>query len=202
VTAPAAAALSTLDVVPVEPGLLRAEVERGVTATDRLARVPDQESLVTDRALALARLRLLPVAPAKDPAPLTGAERAAMLERFRLAPESQRLHGGSTAVFCLALILEYADDRPDRDPLRWSPAAVDLFLLDWVPRRAVLDADDIATLPTVLSAWVRWAGRVSGRTPRAVAVTVAAIARQRGQLAERARETSASALEPPGPAGG
>ncbi len=193
VAAPAAAVLSALDASPVEPAVLRAEVERAVAATDQLARVPGQESLVTDRALALSRLRLLPDAPPVAPEPMTGPQRAALLERFRLAPESQRLRGGSTAVFCLRLIFEYAESRPDRDPLRWSPTAVDLFLLDWVPRRAVLDADDVAALPTVLSAWVRWAGRVSGRTPRAVATTVAAIAGMRERFAERAGERGPAA---------
>jgi hypothetical protein len=183
VTAPAAEVLSTLDPAPVEPAVLRAEVERHLAATDRLPRLPTEESLVTDRALALSRLRLLPHRPDGAPEPMSGPQRAALLERFRVAPESQRLRGGATAVFCLELIFEYAESRPDRDPLRWSPVAVDLFLLDWVPRRALLDADDIGTLPTVLSAWVRWAGRVSGQSPKAVAATVAAIAGMRGQFA-------------------
>jgi hypothetical protein len=187
------AAVSVDGYVPVRPALLRAEVERHLAATDRLEQPPGEDSFVTDRALAGMRLRLLPslaAAPAASPQPLTGPQRAVLLEDFRVAPESQRLRGGASAVFCLELIFEYAESRPDRDPLRWSPAAVDLFLLDWVPRKALLDNEDIGALPAVLSAWVRWAGRVSGRSPRAVAATVAAIAGMRQRFAEAAADTS------------
>jgi hypothetical protein len=105
-----------------------------------------------------------------------------LVAAFAAAPEAARLPAGPTLRFCLDLVLAYAGDR---DPLRWSPAAVDLFLLDWVPRRAILDAQDVGRLPVVLSAWVRWAGRVSGLSPRAVAQTVATIARLRPEFVDR-----------------
>jgi hypothetical protein len=186
------AAVSVDGYTPVRPAVLRAEVERHLAATDRLERPPGEDSFVIDRALAGARLRLLPSPPAAaaSPQPLTGPQRAVLLEDFRVAPESQRLRSGASAVFCLELIFEYAESRPDRDPLRWSPAAVDLFLLDWVPRKALLDAEDITALPAVLSAWVRWAGRISGRSPRAVATTVAAIAGMRERFTEAAADPS------------
>jgi len=47
-----------------------------------------------------------------------------------------------------------------RQPVRRRPdqvAAVDAFLIDWLPRKAHLDAADRAALPGALRAWVRFA---------------------------------------------
>lgn len=40
--------------------------------------------------------------------------------------------------------------------LCWSPAQVALFLSDWLPRKAILDADQRAALPGLLRQWVRF----------------------------------------------
>ena len=69
------------------------------------------------------------------------------------------------------------------DPLRWSPRAVEAFLLDWVHERAVLDAQDAAALPDVLAAWVAWAGRRVGLPEPAVAATLDRIDALRGEFA-------------------
>jgi hypothetical protein len=204
VTAPAEMVLARLREGPglaaIGPARLRGEVERHLAATDGLSRLPASEPLATDRALATARLRRLPLpaAPAV-PEPQPATERDALVERFLSAPEGQRLATARTTVsdragtcgldragtFGLDLILRYAQTRPDRDALRWSPTAVDLFLLDWVPRNALLDRDDVTALPVVLSAWIRWSGRINGLTPAAVAGTLAAIASLRGEFADR-----------------
>jgi hypothetical protein len=93
------------------------------------------------------------------------------------SPEA-RLAGltrGSTAHreavgYGLGLCVDFAAGRGD--PLRWSPRAVEAFLLDWVHGRAVLDTDDLAALPDVLAAWVSWAGRTIGLPDDAVAATL------------------------------
>jgi hypothetical protein len=171
----AAATDETMRLFEVEPGELRATVESYLSMTDELRQLPDTESLTSDRALAAHRLRLLPTAGAPPTRP--GAE------DFRAAPEARRLSQADedSLEFCLRLIAEYASS----DPLRWSPAAVQAFLLDWVPARAVLDRADTRLLPAVLSAWVRWAGRISGLTPRAVAQSVAAVAQTREEFTTR-----------------
>jgi hypothetical protein len=189
VAAPAGALLAQLDaavitdpdmrMVEVDPGELRGVVERYLAVTDDLPELPDARSLTSDRALAAHRLRLLPVA-AEAP-PLTADD-------FRAAPEAARLAGADeeSLSFALKLIGEYGRG----DPLRWSPSMVEEFLLEWLPARALLDRADIELLPAALSAWVRWAGRVSGLTPRAVAQNVAAVARHRGEFTRRARSGS------------
>jgi len=66
------------------------------------------------------------------------------------AAEDSRTH-------VVSLCLDYGEGYIPAGPLCWSPAQVALFLTDWLPRRASLDADDRAALPDVLRAWVRFA---------------------------------------------
>ncbi|WP_433299737.1 hypothetical protein ACQP2F_00635 [Actinoplanes sp. CA-030573] len=152
-----------------DPGRVRDEVDRHLAITDGLSSLPAEGSLATDRALAAARLALLPAATtpplAEPPRPssteisrdfLASAEAA----RFGLDrvgdDELPSLH------FCLSLLLDHAATLPGADPLRWSPAVAGLFLLDWVHRRAVLDMDDAAMLPRVTRAWSAYTARRKG----------------------------------------
>ncbi|BEL10536.1 hypothetical protein Q0Z83_087270 [Actinoplanes sichuanensis] len=143
-----------------DPGRLRDEVGRHLRVTDELSDLPSDGSLSTDRALAAARLALLPAVntpPLTEPAGPTGQD---LVRDFLASPEATRfdLTGGGAADvasmdFCLSLVLDHAATLPGGDPLRWSPAVAGLFLLDWVHRRAVLDLDDAAMMPRVVRAW-------------------------------------------------
>ncbi|GIJ47269.1 hypothetical protein Val02_41550 [Virgisporangium aliadipatigenens] len=186
VAAPAGALLAQLQaaattdedmrLVEVDPGELRTEVERFLSITDELPELPEARSLTSDRALATHRLRLLPEA-AEEP-PLTIAD-------FQAAPESSRVSGADpeSLTFALKLIVEYSQ----QDALRWTPDGIADFLLEWVPAKALLDRADSELLPAALSAWVRWAGRVSGLSPREVAQNVATVARHKGEFTRRIR---------------
>jgi hypothetical protein len=153
-----------------DPARLRGEVNRHLEITDDLGDLPAEGSLATDRALAAARLALLPDAAVPVPAEpreLTGPEREQVLRDFLSSPEAGRLGLDRITAdselaslhFCLSLIMDHAASLPDPDPLRWSPAVAGLFLLDWVHRRAVLDMDDAAMLPRVARAWSAYASR-------------------------------------------
>jgi hypothetical protein len=153
-----------------DPGRLRGEVDRHLEVTDGLGDLPADGSLATDRALAAARLALLPNTAQPLPAEtreLTGSEREQVLRDFLSSPEAgglglDRITADSELAslhFCLSLIMDHAASLPDPDPLRWSPAVAGLFLLDWVHRRAVLDMDDAAMLPRVARAWSAYASR-------------------------------------------
>jgi hypothetical protein len=189
VAAPAGALLAQLEaaattdpdvrLVEVDPGELRGAVERYLEVTDGLPELPAARSLTSDRALAGHRLRLLPV-PAEEP-PLTVAD-------FQAAPEAARL--GAADDESLTFALKLINGFGAADPLRWNPASVENFLLDWLPAKALLDRTDIDLIPSALSAWVRWAGRMSGLPPRAVAQNVAAVATHRAEFARRARSGS------------
>jgi hypothetical protein len=186
VAAPAGALLAQLEaatatdpkvrLAEVDPRKLRAEVERFLATTDDLAELPEARSLTSDRALAALRLRLLP-----ENDELT-------VKDFLDAPEAARIvkADAESRDFALKLISGFAES----DPLRWDPARVGTFMVDWLPARALLDRADIDLVPKVLSAWVRWAGRMSGLPAREVAQNVAAVALNRTEFAQRARSGS------------
>jgi hypothetical protein len=166
-----------------DPGRLRGEVDRHLEVTDALTDLPAEGSLATDRALAAARLALLPsstVPPLAEPA--AGQGHQDLLRDFLASPEAARFGLDSVQAddelaslhFCLSLIIDHSASLPDPDPLRWSPAIAGLFLLDWVHRRAVLDMDDAAMLPRVTRAWSAYAIRRRG-LPDAAAEQVDAV---------------------------
>ncbi|MEV4753843.1 hypothetical protein AB0J86_01820 [Micromonospora sp. NPDC049559] len=168
-----------------DPRRLRGEVARHLSVTDGLGDLPGEGSLATDRALVGARLALLPAPPSEVPAepePLSPDERTTLVRGFLDSPEAARF--GLNRVgdddlaslhFCLSLVLDHSASFTDPDPLRWSPAVVGLFLLDWVHRRAVLDMDDAAMLPRVVRAWAGYAAARRGLPARAATETDTAI---------------------------
>src|SRR2546430_7005556 len=165
---------------PLEPASVRVAAEAYLRATDLADELPEVESLVANRWLAGRRLALLPEPPPETPheSGEPGAERDELIEQFLESPEA-RLAGLARATgarreavgYGLGLCADFAAARGG-DALRWSPRAVESFLLDWVHRRAVLDPEDVAALPEVLSAWVSWAGRRVGLPEPAVAATL------------------------------
>ena len=162
-----------------DPARLRVEVARHLEITDGLGDLPAEGSLATDRALAAARLALLPdttMPPLAEPPRATNAD---LVRDFLSSPEAARFGiAGVTADdelaslhFCISLILDHAASLPEPDPLRWSPAVAGLFLLDWVHRRAVLDMDDAAMLPKVTRAWSAYTTRRRGLPEAALVQT-------------------------------
>ncbi|WP_229398968.1 hypothetical protein [Micromonospora okii] len=168
-----------------DPARMRGEVARHLAVTDGLAELPAEGSLAADRALAGARLALLPrpvPGTARDARPLSGEQRTELVRAFLASPEATRFDldpsddaGLASLHFCLSLLLDHAASFPDADPLRWSPTVAELFLLDWVHRRAVLDMDDAAMLPRVLRGWAAYAARRKGLPEAAATRTDTAI---------------------------
>jgi hypothetical protein len=162
-----------------DPGRLRDEVGRHLEITDELTDLPSDGTFATDRALATARLALLPeliTPPLTEPAGPTGADLA---RDFADSPEAtaeglpdlEQDPDQASFAFCVSLLLDHADTLPGDDPLRWSPTVAGLFLLDWVHRRAVLDIDDAAMLPQVVRAWTAYTGRRRALPAAAIAGT-------------------------------
>ncbi len=53
-------------------------------------------------------------------------------------------------------VLWFGTDYGPGDPLRWSPVACEILLLDWIPRKIVAGADYLAAVPSLLRAFVRF----------------------------------------------
>jgi hypothetical protein len=159
---------------PLDPSAVRAAADAYLRATDLADEPPAAESFADNRYLAGARVALLPTPSTVDsPEPDD-----ALIREFLESPEA-RLSGLARATgdrreamgYALGLCTGFAQARGG-DPLRWSPRAVEAFLLEWVHGRAVLDPQDAAALPDVLGAWVSWAGRRVGLPEPAIAETL------------------------------
>lgn len=119
-----------------------------------------------------ARLRALP--PAREPEyrEVGDEERQAVVAGFAASREA----GRSLEMAELArYFVDYRFDYTEGDPLRWSPIAVELCLLDWFPRKVTLDDDELAAVPDVLRRFVRYAGRQRGLSRERIAETLAAL---------------------------
>jgi len=78
-------------------------------------------------------------------------------ERLRAAFLAGRDDAGEESTqYAAELFLDYRTGYLHRDPLAWGPMDVTLFLLDYVPRRVVLDPADRDALPRLLGDWVRF----------------------------------------------
>lgn len=127
------------------------------------------------RALAVlmkAMLRVLPPPRQPEFREVGDEEREALATAFATSKEA----GRSALVADLArYFIDYRFDYTDGDPLRWSPLAVELCLLDWFPRKVTLDDEELASVPDALRRFVRYAGRRKGLTRASIAETIEAV---------------------------
>ncbi len=61
------------------------------------------------------------------------------------------------------------------DPLHWSPTAVEILLLDWIPRKIMADVEVLAAAPDVLRAFIRFCHHERGIRPGLTDETIAAV---------------------------
>jgi hypothetical protein len=168
----------------VDPGAVRGRVTELFAATDELPELPESQGLSEERCAVLARLALLP-ADRDTTAGHDAADLAAIADEFLASPEGT-VDGAPREVVdaCTRLIVEYSLAEHRADPLRWSPMAVELFLLDWAPRAAVIDEECTRWLPTVLIAFVTYAGHRTGLPEHAVQATQDAVTEHIAGFAE------------------
>lgn len=165
-----------------DPAVLRAQTENFLAATDALDERPTSETFAEERAIAMARLATLPPdGEAPVVAPLDDRERAELIAEFATAPEADFVDADvpperGLVIACARAAIDYACDVNSGDPLRWSPAAVELFLCVWAPGNAALPRDAEPWLPEVLGAFVAYAGRRRNTPPDAIAATRNAVA--------------------------
>ena len=76
-----------------------------------------------------------------------------------------------------------------------SPAKVQTFLLNWLPRKVMLSFAEQDAMPHVLAAWVRWAGRKRGLEDAVVAETLEAVFNSISMFAEAYRDPAEFGLD-------
>jgi hypothetical protein len=114
-----------------------------------------------------------------------GADGDALAAEFAAAwagsPEAEAVPKGVDPEKLVRRFLEstsFADEL-----LRWSPVRVEIVLLDWLPRTAVLTPSEVQATPDVLRGFVRWALERREVPAEAVEATVAAVGRWEADFA-------------------
>jgi hypothetical protein len=141
------------------PSEARGLVEPAFEVTDLMLDPPVGDAFWGARALALARLRMLPE-PEELPGPreVGEAERERIVAGFLASEQAAGLTDRDTAQRCAELIVDYGCDYDDGQPLRVSPMKLEVFLYDWLPHQVTLEDTEQVAIPEVIRAWVRWAG--------------------------------------------
>lgn len=170
----------------VEPAEARRLLEAGFDATEMTWQPEVSEEFRQYRALALARCRALPQPQeaAAEFIEVPEGRREALVAEFLASPEARALPDDEAIAFCVRLIVDHGCDYDDGKPLRVSPAKTEIFVHDWVPRKAVLDDRDRELMPAVVRAWVRWAAARNRLPDEAVAELVEAADGCAGHFAE------------------
>ena len=202
----------------VDPPQARRLLESALAATESAADPPVSASFPAYHAFIRARVHTLPPAPPVGAAgqwsapgaasslaratlagrrPLWRKDRRAMLvAEFLASDDAEDLSDREAASRCADHIVEYGCDKDFGRPLRVSPAKVETFMLDWLPRKVMLSAAEQHAMPHVLAAWVRWAGRRSGLDAAAVRMTLDAIYDSMGTFTRVYHDPASFGLEP------
>lgn len=99
---------------------------------------------------------------------------AGLTQRF-LDSRSGADHTGDEARSLLENLLWFGTDYGPGDPMRWSPTAVEILLLDWIPRKIVDDAEHLAAAPDLLRAFIQFCHQERGIRPAMTQQTLAAV---------------------------
>lgn len=125
---------------------------------------------------------------------LSGAERDRLMDEFLNSPEGDQFAPDSDDAYAVSLAIGFCADYVDGRPLRWSPTVVELFMVDWIPRKVIADADLFERLPAALDAWVRFAGRKADLPEWAIASTRAAIPRWQETMVQQCDDPAAAGV--------
>ncbi len=175
-----------------------AELADALRITDMTLPRQDDEDFVDLRALAWSRCRpYLPDRPDRQPSSIKDRDR--LLGDFvaeAAAPDAPVSAVAASVegivVRSLAeLFLDYGEGYMTSGPLCWSPVWVELFLTDWLPRKAVLDTEQRSALPQVLRRWLQFALRLRGVHPDWITPVVEAVDRHLPEFAEAFDDTAA-----------
>jgi uncharacterized protein DUF6398 len=102
------------------------------------------------------------------------ADRQAVAERVLASPFAAGLDDPDSRDL-LDTLLSYGTDYGPGDPLHWSPAAVEILLVDWIPRKIVADVAYLAKAPAVLRGLIRFSHAERGIRPGLTDETLAAV---------------------------
>jgi hypothetical protein len=160
---------------PIPLAAAAARLEDALLATEIGGDGAAANRLVDLRALLAARLEALPPPDRAGAGELDLDARERLVAEFLSSPEAADLLAEPAVVGICHSLVSFRADHGDGEPLRWSPTLASMCLLRHFPTRAGLDEADVALVPDVLCAWVRFAGRCRGLPGDATERVVAAV---------------------------
>lgn len=101
-------------------------------------------------------------------------DRAELVQRFLASPDADVLDDPDHEDL-LEPLLWFGTHYGPGDPLRWSATAVEILLLDWIPRKIVAEVSYLAKAPEVLRAFIRFSHQERGVRAELTAETLAAL---------------------------
>lgn len=157
-----------------DPAMVRRLCEEAFATTEQVVDPPVTNGFRNLFALALAKLRLLPeggVVP--EPPQWSELGRSDLVADFVASPEAADLPAAAEAI--ASELVNYGADHDRGQPLRVSPTKLRMFLLGWLPHTGLIPRHHLDHLPSVLTAWVRYAGRRTGLSAPSLEETLAAL---------------------------
>jgi Domain of unknown function (DUF6398) len=119
---------------------------------------------------------------------------AELTERFLASPFGAGLDDADHRGL-LESVLRFSIDYGPGDPLRWSPVAVEILLIHWIPRKIVGGVAYLGKAPELLRAFIRFCHHERGIRAALTANTLAAVDEYEPQY-----QRTISSPWPPGPA--
>jgi hypothetical protein len=179
-----------LELKRVEPGVAAGLIRAAIARTDMTWDPPVDDDFWPGRAVALLRADQTPgsVEP-PEPPELSVEERDRLRDEFLASPEGREFAPDGDEAWVASLAIDFCVGYTGGDPLRWSPAVVELFMTDWVPRKVLTTPELLKCLPGALDAWVRFAAGRRGSPEWATNET-------RGSIGKWAQEMIEAASDP------
>jgi len=164
--------LALLEIAPADA---RARATQAIDDGALLVPPLESDTWPANRPLVEWALSLLPSGGESYRRPVwTEADRQVLAARVLASPFAADLRDADQAEL-LDDLLWFGTDQGPGDPLRWSPVAVEMVLVDWLPRKVIADADHLAKAPDVLRALIRFSHAERDIRPELTAETLAAV---------------------------
>ncbi|NMO00600.1 hypothetical protein HH308_05145 [Gordonia sp. TBRC 11910] len=159
-----------LTVAGVDAADARATIEDAIDVGMHILPPPESDTWPLARPLIEWLLRLLPAGGvARERRLWDESECRVLTDDFFASPEGRDLDPVERSIFEPLLWM------CSNDPMRWSPAVVETIMLYLFPRKVADKPENLAKLPKVLRAFVKYCGRVRGISARGIAETLVAI---------------------------
>lgn len=163
-----------LELNDADPTVMAGELLFGIETGDMYIENDLTDDFKTHRGILRSRLRTLgqPEEPRREV--FGEAGKKALIREFL---HSNHAHGLDESTDLIEFALAARCDDGDGDPLRWSPIVVELFMMDFLPRKVTLDTGQIRALPDLLRRWVRFCLEKKGLEDRWISQTESAVDR-------------------------